>query len=183
MALPIIDLLDHHHGGATGTWTGAAFTVDVARPDADGTFLDYGLHRDAIGMAVVYGFADLTNPVAHSAPMEVEVPGVGAVWVLARGRARTGELLPPVVDTTGAMTTISRVTFGATDYVDRVEGLLANAPWSLAQGEAVVTAIAQRNVEALDRLLEAASRSASPAAEVLAGAARRQRDLIAPYAH
>ena len=176
MALPLVDLLDHHHAGAVGTWTGDAFTVAVSRPTDGSCLLDYGLQRDAIGMAVVYGFADATCPVAHSAAVEVDVPGVGVVRVLDRGRARTGELVPPRVRHLAYTTTISRVTFG--DDVDPVRDLALASSWSDEQCASVVDAVARRNTELLDALIDRTSVNSSPAAAILADAARRQRTLI-----
>jgi hypothetical protein len=63
MALPIVDLLDHRRGGATGTWTGDAFTVDIAHAGAGAAcFLDYGHDRDALDFAIDYGFVDDAKP-------------------------------------------------------------------------------------------------------------------------
>lgn len=59
MALPIVDLLDHRRGGATGTWTGDGFAVTAAHAGrAPGCFLDYGYERDALDFALDYGFVD-----------------------------------------------------------------------------------------------------------------------------
>ena len=59
--VPIVDLLNHHAGGAIGGWDGESFNVATAL--AFGTqecALDYGMDRDALEMAIVYGFADTT---------------------------------------------------------------------------------------------------------------------------
>lgn len=67
MALPLVDLLDHRRGGATGLWTGSAFSVDAQHAGAEpGCFLDYGYGRDALDMAIDYGFVDDT-----AAPLRV----------------------------------------------------------------------------------------------------------------
>lgn len=59
-AVPLVDLLDHDGEGATGTWRGDAFTVDVCRPMGTGHCrLDYGHDRDEIDLAIVYGFVDV----------------------------------------------------------------------------------------------------------------------------
>lgn len=171
MALPIVDLLNHHPAGTTGTLTDDAFVVDVNRPFGTAECaLDYGLQRDAIGMAVVYGFADAASPVAHSAPMDLDVPGVGPVRVAAVGRSRTGRLLPPVVRERDGAVEVSHLTFrpgGAGALTERIPA-------------AIVDAVAERNVVLLDELRHRAlSSPASPAATVLAEAAARQAEVIA----
>lgn len=176
VAVPLIDLLDHHRGGATGTLGDDGFSVAVSAPGADASCrLDYGLRRDAIGMAVVYGFADSSCTIAHSAPCRVEVRGFGTVEVLARGRARSGELLPPVVRRDGDAISISRLTFGDD-----------HAPWQVA-GDIEVSAadrgqirrsLAQRNEELLGSLIDAAAACRSQSARVIEQAALRQRAVV-----
>jgi len=170
MALPIVDLLNHHPGGATGTLTDDAFTVDVNRPfGTTECALDYGLERDAIGMAVVYGFADAASPVAHSAPLEIDVPGVGAVRVAAVGRSPTGRLLPPVVRERDGVIEVSHLTFRAGGSVALPQAVPA----------AVVDAVAERNLALLAELRQRAlGAPGSPGAAVLAGAAARQAEVI-----
>lgn len=178
MALPIVDLLNHHHQGSTGQWTGSSFDVDVRTPVGTAECaLDYGLQRDAIGMAVVYGFADLDAPLAHSAPVDVDVPGVGSVRVLARGRSRTGRLLPPVVTPDAHGATVSRVAFGDGDFPAQ---LARAGKWTAAETVYVMRAVGAANLELLDALQTRASAAVrSPAASVLLGAAARQRAIVA----
>lgn len=69
VVVPLVDLLDHDHRGATGTWTGDAFEVAITQPLGTAECrLDYGHDRDVIEMAIVYGFVDEGCPRAHSAP-------------------------------------------------------------------------------------------------------------------
>ncbi|MBI1351728.1 MAG: hypothetical protein GC156_11495 [Actinomycetales bacterium] len=179
MALPLVDLLNHAQGGATGSWTGETFDVRAARGPGGECVLDYGLERDAIGMAVVYGFVDHTCQVAHSAPLDVEVPSMGPVRVLARGRTRAGALLPPVVTETSSGTEISHLTYrpgGGAALARRLEKASA---LTSGQCAAIVHAVAAANLDLLGRLvgaIDAAPRSAAGA--VLRGAARRQSDVI-----
>jgi hypothetical protein len=169
-ALPIIDLLNHHHSGSTGQLLEVGFAVDVSRPfGTDECALDYGLGRDAIGMAVVYGFADSTAAVAHSAPLVLQVPRVGEVRVAAVGRTRTGQLLPPVVREQDGLLEISHVTFRPGNA-----GQLA-----ARMGASVVEAVAERNLELLAELRRRAQAApGSAGAAVLAAAADRQAEVI-----
>jgi hypothetical protein len=181
VALPIVDLLNHDHRGGRGTWTGESFDIRASHPTTtDECFLDYGLERDPIGMAVVYGFADVTSNVAHSAPLMVEVPGVGHVRLAAKGRARSGELLAPLVRADGDGTVISHLTFRPGQVESLAEDLRMASGWSAEQCASVVDAVAEANVERLDDLAAAAMASAdsSPAARVLRDAALRQRWVV-----
>lgn len=171
VALPIIDLLDHHPSGARATWHDAVLSVPVRHATATTEcLLDYGLERDAIGMAVVYGFADAASTIAHSAPLTVEVPGVGAVHVEARGRSRVGERLSVHAEPTAEGTVLSHLTFEAGQapgaQIVRATG------WGPAAADAAADAIAQANLELASQLIAAAAVDPSGAAAVVRGAAR-----------
>lgn len=170
VALPIIDLLNHHPGGATGQLGRDGFTVTAAQPfGSQECSLDYGLERDAIGMAVVYGFADLASTCAHSAPLTLDVPDVGEVQVAAVGRAADGRLLPPVVREQDGVIHVSHLTFRP----DRRDDLPQLVP------PAIIDAVAERNLALLATLRHEALASGGPAAQVLADAADRQTEVIA----
>ena len=158
-AIPLIDMLDHHSSGATGTWTGDGFAVTAVHPRGGSeVMLNYGLRRDAIGMAVVYGFADGSCQVAHASPMEVEVGGRQVV-VEARGRLRDGTLLAPVVREVDGALRISHLPFrpGGGDALAATIG-----------SRAVVEAIVETDVARCHALLDAVD--GSVAAGILADA-------------
>jgi hypothetical protein len=180
LALPLVDLLNHDHRGATGTWTGTGFEVAVARvPGSDECLLDYGFERDAIGMAVVYGFADRTASVAHSAPLAVDVPGVGHVRVLARGRTRTAELLPPVAARDGDGTTISHLTYRPGGRAALVGSVVTATGWPEAACADVVRSVAAANTDLAERLIASAHGGPTSAAgSILREAAERQRGVL-----
>ena len=175
VAVPIIDLFDHMCGGATAQSLDDAFVVNISRPSPSSEcFLDYGQERDSIGMAVVYGFADASNPRAHSAPMTVDVPRVGIVEIKARGRSRSGELLAPIVSKTPHGFTISHLTFRADDPARPSRELLQASAWSPEQVDAVVRAVNERNRDLVGRLMNLTRKSVSIAAVTLLEAARAQ---------
>jgi hypothetical protein len=69
--IPVVDLLNHHSRGAVGDWTGEDFEVVAKRPfGTRECALDYGMNRDALEMAVVYGFADNSAPDTTSHPYD-----------------------------------------------------------------------------------------------------------------
>jgi len=74
--IPIVDLLNHHADGATGDWDGNSF--QVASAPAFGTLecaLDYGMERDAMEMAVVYGFAGSSRAASSTSAYDLETLG------------------------------------------------------------------------------------------------------------
>ena len=176
-ALPIVDCLNHHHRGATGTWSGGHFSVDIAHPDgSDECLLDYGLMRDAIGMAVVYGFA-AEAPIAHSAPFTIELEGIGRMTVDARGRSAAGALLPVVVMGESAGVRVSHLPIGRHGGV--AERIAQTAGCSVEVAEHALEEIAAANAVLADALEEAAGTTGGPAAGVLVEAARCQRRACA----
>lgn len=181
-AIPLIDMLDHHSAGATGTWTGDGFTVTAVSPRGGSeAMLDYGLQRDAIGMAVVYGFADTSATVAHSAPLTVEVPGIGLVRVEGRGRASDGSRLAPAARPEGSGWLLSHLTFAVTHPT----ACVAETARALGVGESrastIVDAVAEANRELAAGLVAVADRSA--AGSVLGSAAERQLEVISSVRH
>jgi len=65
--IPVVDMMNHHSRGAIGDWTGENFVVSVSKPcGADECALDYGMNRDALEMAIVYGFADDSANTSHT---------------------------------------------------------------------------------------------------------------------
>ena len=164
----------------SGTWTGAAFSVDVAHAGGEADcWLDYGVQRDAIGMAVVYGFADASAVLAHSAPMDLDVPSLGQVRVLGRGRTVSGELLPAAVVRDGDSWVVSHLTVRDAGREPLVRELHDAAGWSDAQAQEVVAVAAERNGRLLDAIVAAAAGDGSSAAAVLRDAALRQGRVLA----
>jgi hypothetical protein len=57
--IPLVDLLNHHSEGAVGDWDGEAFEVSARLPFGTAQCaLGYGMDRDPLEMAIVYGFID-----------------------------------------------------------------------------------------------------------------------------
>lgn len=176
VAIPVIDFLNHDRSGATGQWTGDAFCVDLSRPGAlPQAVLDYGLQRDAIGMAVVHGFVDTSADLAHSAPVTVDVDGL--IRVEARGRDASGALLAPVARREGSGWLLSHLVLDSRDP-ERAERDVARAMGVDAGSAArVVSAIAEANDGLLAEVLSA--QASGDASMTLQQAARHQVAVIA----
>lgn len=177
VAVPILELMNHDTRGATADPAAGGFAVSAQATDSDECFLDYGRDRDAISMAVVYGFADASARIAHSAPLCLEVAGVGHVRIAARGRDRSGALQPVRAFADADGVTINRLSFG--DAHSPVHELAGAAGWSHGQSATVVDAVREANSALLDELQRApASLATSAAASTLAAAAATQRRII-----
>lgn len=72
--IPVVDLLNHHSRGAVGDWTGDDFEVATSRPfGTHECALDYGMDRDALEMAVVYGFADHSGNARNDRDYDTDI--------------------------------------------------------------------------------------------------------------
>ena len=179
LAVPVMDLLNHSCAAPGAQQQGDGLAMTTWR-DGQECFIDYGHRRDAIGMAIAYGFADTSAVVAHSAPLEVEVPWVGRVAVSARGRDSSGALQPVAARVEDDTTVLSRVSFGpGWDPVDNVQQATG---WSNRESMLAVEAIAAANLELISALEQAATAVAphgSAARRTLAEAASIQARLVA----
>lgn len=183
VAVPVLDLLNHRSGAAVGRWEPGAFAVLVSHQRGGECSLDYGLDRDAIGMAVVYGFADDTAPLAHSAPMRIDVQGFSSLQVEARGRTKSGQRMAPVARQGDGGWLLSHLTFDSRTPESTAAAIATAMSVSPDDAAAIATAVANENCRLLDELSRAAEASASPAAQVLGGAARHQSAIIDAVIH
>jgi hypothetical protein len=181
--IPVVDLLNHRSGGATGTWDGAAFHVTARRPFGDHECaLDYGMDRDAVEMAVVYGFVDPSVEVAHSVPVSADVPGLGSVRVSGTGRSASGALLDVTADRTGAGTVITRIAFRRADRRATVTETAAATGWDEATTRAALHALARANLLLLEETIEQCRTAPqAPAVQTIAAAARHQAGILADW--
>jgi hypothetical protein len=177
--VPLVDLLNHHRAGAVGTVDSEAFHVQARQPFGSAECaLDYGMDRDALEMAVVYGFADASVDAAHSAPVLLEVPGVGPVHILGSGRSDTGALLPVTSGRSGDATTLSRLTFRLDEAQSAVDDVMHTTGWDRALSAQVAHAAAEANAALLDTLLRACTATLTASVAIVDEAARRQRAIV-----
>lgn len=184
--LPILDLLNHHRAGAAPTWDGSSFAVQVCRPFGTAECaLDYGLGRDALEMAVVYGFADESTTQAHLPPMDVLVPGVGPVSLLAAGRRADASFAPLDVDRRDDGMVISHLTFANDPNAMQslVDDLTARAGGDASLARDILMSLGTRarsQVEQLRDLCDGAGTHADADAQaIVRRAADRQLEVLA----
>ena len=152
--IPLIDLLNHHGAGATAQWDGSAFDLMPSRPfGTTECALDYGLRRDAIEMALVYGFLDESATWVHSAPIDTQVDGVGRVIVTRDHRLADGSLVSMSIEHAPHTTRINRLTFEDIDAL--VDELVTASQWSRDQARAVAQALRHENRQVLSTLRDA----------------------------
>jgi hypothetical protein len=124
--IPIIDLLNHNTRSAKGSWDGDAFSVDVRHPfSTDECGLDYGLARDDLGTAVVYGFIDTSATLAHSAPVVVDMSGGARLQVMGDARDTDGILVSINAIANGDVMSVNRLTFSSDDPDSTVQEVAA----------------------------------------------------------
>ena len=174
--VPVLDLLNHHGDGAVPQWDGESFSIGVRRPfGTSECALDYGLNRDALELAAVYGFADSSAAVAHLPHVSAHVPDIGVVTVRAAGRELSGDFAPLTIDRTDGAAEISHLTFSADPQAmgRLVEEIASTSDWESASSRAVLKALGE---QALDRTqeLRAMCSADDPALDVLRAAADRQ---------
>lgn len=90
--IPVVDLFNHHGDGAVADWTGADFEVSTAQPfGTSEAALNYGMDRDALEMAVVYGFHDENRAIpAHA---KYDLASLGLITELsASAQGSTGAI-------------------------------------------------------------------------------------------
>lgn len=176
VAVPLIDLLNHDRSGATGSWTGDALEVGVAHLGSTSQgVLNYGHQRDAIGMAVVHGFVDVSADLAHSAPVLVDVDG--PIRVEGRGRDATGALLAPVARREGSGWLISHLVFDARNPQRAESDIAAALDVEAGMARKIVAAVAQENERLLAPIMSA--EASGEAAATLTRAAQHQASVIA----
>lgn len=71
--IPLVDLLNHHAMGAVGGWNGRDFEVSARLPFGTAQCaLDYGMDRDPLEMAIVYGFADPSTKINDGRAYDID---------------------------------------------------------------------------------------------------------------
>jgi hypothetical protein len=178
--VPILDLLNHHPAGARADWDGSAFTVSVQRPfGSTECALDYGMDRDALELAAIYGFADETATVAHLPQESCTVAGVGTMRLLAPGRDASGGWPPVEVITDDDGWTISHLSF-STDQrrmLDLVDEVAAAAQSDADTSRSVLAALG-REALARTRAFGELCTGEESVLQVLRRAADRQCDVL-----
>lgn len=178
--VPIVDLLNHHTAGASAHGNGNAFTVPSSRPfGTDECALDYGMERDALEIAVAYGFVDRSAQVAHSAAVIVDVPGIGEVRVLGHARANDGSLLPLTSQAHLDHTVLNRLSFNIKGD-ELVRNQVATATgWSPAATALAIDMVREANLSLVADMVQTCGRlTACPAAGILAEAGRVHSTIL-----
>lgn len=85
--MPLIDILNHHPQGSPFIGDEHGMRVRVAQPGLGlACYANYGGRRDVLDLALQHGYVDFATPFAFSAPVRVEVAGLGCIQV---GQTRT----------------------------------------------------------------------------------------------
>lgn len=182
MLLPLIDCLNHHHRGAPYRIDDGAMRIRIAQ---------YGHRRDGLDLVLHYGHCDHSTPFAHSAPLDLNVEGVGRIQVEQQVCRRPAHpLAPPRVTLEADGLKLSHLCCHL-HHPERVQvllrlalqGSLRSRGHSPAAAEHLaergLKAIGEANVQLLRELVAAVGGSAHPGASALAEAAQRQASIVA----
>lgn len=178
--IPVLDVLNHHRDGAQIRKRDNRLQVSQHHPTGTTEcFANYGgFPRDALDLALTYGFVDPSVRLATSAPLRLQVDGVG---VLSVGLAKTpgdARWHPPMVRRSDVGVHLSHLTFQA-DHLERtrVPLQLVMAGLGVADPAAAATEmlghIVDRNLELLD-VLASSLDDTGPTAELLRQAIAQQ---------
>jgi hypothetical protein len=190
--MPLIDLLNHHFQGSPYFVDDTAMTIQVAQPDDAECFAHYGGRRDVLELALRYGYLDLRTPFAYSAPLALEVDGIGRIVVLGERLLPAHELDPPRLQLQPDRLEISHLCCDerhparlvtmlrlALMGAARERGLPAQSADRAAAS--ALAAIGEANLRMLACLVDAcrAVQAATPSAAKLVAAAEREAAIIA----
>lgn len=183
--MPLIDNLNHHPEGAPFSVKGGV-RVAIARPTGTREcFASYGSRRgDPLDMALNYGYVDTAVSEARSAPLKVQVNGLGDVRVAAKPTKRKSLLDPPKVTRDEMGLHLSHMTFHRnspqrllTPIQMAVSALgVSSDPSRMSQD--LVTAIATANLTRIQSLASALNERPSPGLDLLQAALKEQATII-----
>ena len=178
--LPIVDILNHHPAGAPLAYAGGKLTVQERHPTGTSECFDAygGLRRDALDLALHYGYADPHVRIATSAPVAVEVSGIGTVQVGREFARLRSPLDPPRAQPMEGGLSLSHLTFQAswphrllTPMAMLLTSMGKASPASLARE--LLAAVIQQNLELLANL-QVTLNQATPMGSMLATACGNQ---------
>ena len=188
--MPLIDLLNHHHQGAPYRIYDGAMQIKAMQAGGRECFAYYGNRRDVLDLALHYGHFDLSTPFAHSAPLEIEIAGIGNICIEDQvQRVPLHPFDPPRVTLEPDGVRLSHLCFHL-DHPDRVQKMFGLAMQAhlrrrghivdsvLTMVQSGLSAIGRVNLHLLKQLAAAAQDSFHPSASLLVAAAQRQSSII-----
>ena len=82
LIMPVMDFINHHGDGDTFHFHDGRLTVgEVHVDDSDQCFASYGGRRDAIDWALSHAYVDPATPWVASAPVAIDLPGLGRLTI------------------------------------------------------------------------------------------------------
>jgi hypothetical protein len=188
--MPVVDFLDHHPSGAPLQVRDGSMTIAVEH-GGSGTkcFACYGSHLDVVDLVLGHGYVDRGVRFARSLPVNVDIPGVGNVSVLAGRTTPVSNLDPPRISMSDDRLTLSHLTFEL-GHVDRlvtvvhlaVTAFLSRQTDTLGDPAAlsrdVVAGLVDANIEVLRRVESELAGSTIEASQAVCAASRSQRHIL-----
>ncbi len=192
--MPIVDLMNHHAESPGYDVTTERLRVRVSQPTGSSEcFVRYHPVPDPLDLALNYGFVDTTATTAFSAPVTVEVLGLGTLQVTSRRPHLTTRATFPAVATTDDGLQLSHLVFDAR-HPDRTRAAISLAVQGAVRSRGVapdaaaglaseaIGAVVEANIAVLAAIEREAAVVDSPAARIVADAARAEARIIAAVA-
>lgn len=95
--MPFIDFFNHHSGSPGFAREGAALKVEASHPlsASEEAFVCYSPMIDAMDTFLSYGFVDASAQFVRSVPLDISLPGLGAIVIEGRGGVARKNPPPP----------------------------------------------------------------------------------------
>lgn len=193
--MPVVDLINNSDRGTHFDADVNELRMAVAHAGRDTEcFARYAARRDAVDIAVSYGYAPRGLTIARSVPMSVDLEGLGRVEVSAESLRPRARLDAPRIDMAPGLLRLSHVVFDA-ERPDQVIGLLemAVAAYLARHGtgstnartitRCIVDAVAHTNLDVLLRVRRELAGSTGPAYTVLGDAIDEKIQVIDRLLH
>lgn len=192
--MPIVDFMNHHSDSPGYDANSERLLVQASQPTGTSEcFVRYHPVPDPLDLALNYGFVDTTATTAFSAPVTVEVLGLGTLQVTSRRPHLTTRATFPALATTDDGLRLSHLVFDS-QHPDRARAAISLAVQGAVRSRGVASdaaaglaseaigAVVEANTAVLTAIEQEAAVVDSPAARIVADAARAQARIIAAVA-
>lgn len=157
--LPLIDFMNHHTEGSPFQQGDGHLRVDRNSPNGSREcFVNYGKHRDPLGLALSYGFLDRESPFAQSVPIAIDLPGFGRLEVVGIRIGGNHLASPPKVQFSDGGLTLSHLS-GDVRSPHVLRALLRLAMMASGKRRGIGDAVTERALADLPAAILAANRA------------------------
>ncbi len=166
LIMPVMDFINHHGDGDTFHFHDGRLSVGQMHVDgSDQCFASYGGRRDAIDWALSHAFVDAATPWVASAPVGIDLPGLGRLTIEGLAMDSGHRANPPRTRFVAGGVVLSHALFDTRVPAAATLEVLALPLRALALRHGVAAARVDAALEMLPDALLAANRAALDAVE------------------